>query len=128
MSSDPRTWMVLARDVSDSVRINGQSTVFLTLVLDVDTGLALGASAGASLADAANEAFASALETAPEPLEPGPPARVLCRSEHIDAVNAQLSRLVRSGAPLAEEVIPGEEAEGIFNMFVSHLSAGPAQA
>lgn len=107
--------------VPDSVPIHDQPATFITLVLDVETGLMLGASPAATPEDATSAVFTSALAQAPPPLEPGPPGRVLCKAEDLALVDTQLGKLVQA-APSAEEIIPGKEAEGIFDQLVGHLS------
>ena len=41
---DELTWIVLIRDVSPVVRVDGETTVVASLVLDADTGLVRGVS------------------------------------------------------------------------------------
>jgi hypothetical protein len=117
--------MVLTRDVSESVIIRDQPATFIALVLDVETGLILGASPGASAAEATHAAFTAALADAPPPLAPGPPGRILYTGEHIDVVNAQKQTLLGEDAPIAEKIIAHTEAEAVFDQLVQLLAADP---
>lgn len=102
--------MVLIRDVSASVGIRDLPATFSTLVLDVDTGLALGASPGSTPDESTRAAFTSALTTAPPPLKPGAPGRALRKGEHVAVVNRQLREFTDADQPDAKEIIPGDDA------------------
>ena len=58
---DEPTWIVLIRDVSHAVRVDGESRVAASLVLDADTGLVRGMSVDQSGADACAQAMRTAL-------------------------------------------------------------------
>jgi hypothetical protein len=72
-----RTWLVLARDFSDSVRVGGQLTVAAALVFEPERGLILGSGVAAVAAAALRDVFASiSAAAAPKSLY-----RILCRPE-----------------------------------------------
>lgn len=57
---DEPTWIVLIRDVSHAVRIDGESTVVASLALDADTGLVRGMSVDRPGAAACTQAMRTA--------------------------------------------------------------------
>jgi hypothetical protein len=123
---DEPTWIVLIRDVSHAVRIEGESCVVASLVLDADTGLARGMSVDRTGAGACAQAMRTALTQPAGDLPPKRPTRVLCGVGHREPVASQLAVVLGDG-PLPEvtEVV-GAEAEDIFDSFVGHM-AGRAQ-
>lgn len=46
MGAEPRTWLVMLRDLSDRVRVVGLGRIRASLILDMETGLALGHGVG----------------------------------------------------------------------------------
>jgi hypothetical protein len=123
---DEPTWIVLIRDVSHAVRIDGESTVVAGLVLDADTGLVLGMSVDRTAADACAQAMRTALTQPAGGLPPKQPTRVLCGVGLRELVAAQLT-VVRGDGPLPEPTeVVSDEAEDIFDSFVGHM-AGRAQ-
>ena len=56
-------WLVLGRDVSDSVSIDGEPDVHACMVLDVDTGLVRGLATAAAQTDAVAQAIEMGLTT-----------------------------------------------------------------
>lgn len=123
-----RTWVVMLRDVTHAVRVEGQETTVTGVVLDVDTGLMLGATIAESYPQACREVFHAALTTPVPgaPFRPGPPARVACAPDHLADVDDQLRAVIGREAPAAEGIIPDPEAEDIVDSLVGHLS-GRAQ-
>ncbi|WP_432978105.1 hypothetical protein [Dactylosporangium sp. CA-233914] len=123
---DEPTWIVLIRDVSHAVRIEGESCVVASLVLDAGTGLVRGMSVERSGAGACARAMRTALTQPAGDLPPQRPIRVLCGVGHREPVAAQLAVVLGVG-PLPEvtEVL-STEAEDVFDSFVGHM-AGRAQ-
>jgi hypothetical protein len=119
---DEQTWIVLIRDVSHAVRIDGESTVVASLVLDADTGLVRGMSVDRTGAGAYAQAMRTALTQPAGGLPPQRPIRVLCGVGHREPVAAQLA-VVLGDSPLPEvtEVVSAE-AEDIFDSFVGHMA------
>jgi hypothetical protein len=123
---DEPTWIVLIRDVSHAVRIDGESTVMAGLVLDADTGLVRGMSVGRNGADACAQAMRTALTQPAGGLPPQRPIRVLCGVGHREPVAAQLAVVLGDGPLLEVTEVVSAEAEDIFDSFVGHM-AGRAQ-
>jgi hypothetical protein len=123
MSENEPTWVVLLRDISHAVKIDGQDAVVAALVLDADTGLARGLSVAASTDQACGDAMHLALTQPAGPLAPQPPIRVVHGEQDADTVRDCLARVLPP--TLAPELFaagPIEEAEDIFDSFVGHLS------
>jgi hypothetical protein len=120
------TWIVLIRDVSQTVRIAGESCVTASLVLDADTGLSRGMSVDRTSAGACAQAMRTALTQPAGDLPPRRPSRVLCGIGHRESVATQLA-VVLGGGPLPEVTeVTSAEAEDILDSFVGHM-AGRAQ-
>jgi len=120
------TWIVLLRDVSHAVRVEGESHLVASLVLDADTGVARGMCVDRTSVQACAQAMRTALTQPAGGLPPQRPARVLCGIGHREPVAAQVA-LVLGDGPLPEvtEVVSAE-AEDILDSFVGHM-AGRAQ-
>jgi hypothetical protein len=117
------TWLVMLRDVSDSVRVAGQRRVMAALALDADTGLARGFSMAASGRKALTEAFGAGRTRPAGPLPPGRPERILCSGAIVDDVSRTLAELFDHGAaPPVEEIVNAFEAEDIFDSFLGHMA------
>jgi hypothetical protein len=115
--------MVMSRDVSQSVRVAGQPLVVAVLILDVDTGLIRGLSVAEDVRDALAQAVESALNKPAGSLPPGRPQRILAAVGLGDLVGAELGR--RPGLnliPPVDEIVPGAEAEDIFDSFVGSMA------
>lgn len=115
--------MVVARDLSDTISVADMSTVFVAIVFDTETGLAVGFGLQATKAEACGNAIETALTEPTEgaPFEPGPPAQVVCRAEDVADVDARLTALVGADAPTPEVVIPSNETEDMIDSLVGHL-------
>jgi hypothetical protein len=123
---DEPTWIVLIRDVSHAVRIDGESTVVASLLLDADTGLVRGMSVDSTGAGACAQAIRTALRQPAGDLPPRRPSRVLCGVGQRESVADQLAVVLGDG-PLPEVTeVASAEAEDIFDSFVGHM-AGRAQ-
>jgi hypothetical protein len=73
----PITWMVLSRDISESVRVADQPVVIAVLILDVDTGLIRGLAVAEDVRAALSQSVENALNKPAGSLPPGYPHRVL---------------------------------------------------
>lgn len=116
-------WLVLSRNVSDSVSIEGESDVRACMVLDVDTGLVRGLATAAAEIDAVAQAIKMGLTTPAGSLAPGPPDAVLCAPQLEVEVNSILASLFgRMTPPSVRTTEPFADAEDIFDSFVGHMS------
>ncbi len=119
----PITWMVMSRDVSQSIRVTDQPVVIAVLILDVDTGLIRGLSVGEDIGSALSQSVERALTKPAGSLPPGYPQRVLAAVGMGDLVAAELGR--KRGLnllPPVDEIVPGAEAEEIFDSFVEAMA------
>jgi hypothetical protein len=115
--------MVMSRDVSPFIQVADQSVLFAVMILDVDTGLIRGLSVSEDVESALSQSVDSALSKPAGSLPPGHPERVLAAVGLGDLVAAQLGRLTGpSHIPPIEEIVPGDEAEEIFDSFVEAFS------
>jgi hypothetical protein len=114
----PITWMVMSREVSHSIRVVGQQVAIAVMILDVDTGLILGLSVAEEVSDAVSQSVKSALNKSAGSLPPGYPQRVLAAVGLGELVAAELGRQPGLNLiPPIDEIVPGEEAEEIFDLF-----------
>jgi hypothetical protein len=110
-------WLVLAHDVSDSVHIDGQSSVAAAFVLDAESGLILGSGVGARSSGAVLDALKSGWQSA-----------VLKRERRQVLCAPDLARVVQrhvAGLAIDAEVVvvdPIQEAEDVFDSLVGHLA------
>jgi hypothetical protein len=117
------TWLVLSRDISDSVRIDGEPSVRAGMVLDMDTGLVRGVAAGTTESEAVAQAFKMGLTKSAGGLPPGPPDEVLCAPVLESQIMEVLpSLIVGDRLPPVHAIEPPAEAEDIFDSFVGHMS------
>jgi len=119
----PIAWMVMSRDVSHAVRVADQPVVVAVLILDVDTGLIRGLSVAEDVRGALAQAVEGALSKPAGSLPPGNPQRILAAVGLGDLVAAELGR--RPGLnliPPIDEIVPGAEAEDIFDSFVGSMA------
>ncbi len=96
-----------------------------SLILDMDTGVALGHGIGAAADEALSAAVETALTQAAGGLQPEPPARILCGPAIAAQVSrhlAEVSRTVGFPAPRVIEVDPIPEGEDVFDSLVGHMS------
>jgi hypothetical protein len=115
--------MVLSRDVSHFVRVADQPVVIATLILDVDTGLIRGLSVSESLPDALAQSVERALNKPAGSLPPGYPQRILAAVGLGDLIAAELGRQPGLNLlPPVDEIVPGAEAEEIFDECVSSIA------
>jgi hypothetical protein len=119
-------WLVLARDVSESVRVEGETQIRAGFVLDMGTGLVRGVSVGATQAEAVAQALTMGLTKPAGSLPPGRPRQVLCTAQLKVQVLEILSSLTPGDPPPQVRVIePPAEAEDIFDSFIGHMSGRP---
>lgn len=122
MTDPAPTWIVLCRDVSESVRIRGQAQVWLALVLDAATGLALAVRPGASQREVLYDACAcAATSPAPGAPPPGRPGEVWARAVLVPDVEAALAAALADPPPVTPTGVIGE-AEDILDSLVATLS------
>jgi hypothetical protein len=101
--------------------------VIAVMILDVETGLIRGLSAAEDIRSALSESVERALTKPAGSLPPEYPQRILVAVGLGDLVAAELGRLPGLNLiPPVEEIVPGEEAEDIFDSFVDAM-AGRSQ-
>jgi hypothetical protein len=119
----PITWMVMSRDVSASIRVVDQPVAIAVMILDVDTGLIRGLSVAEDITGALSQAVERALNKPAGSLPPGYPQRVLATVGLSEFVAAELGRQPGLNLiPPVDEIVPGDEAEEIFDLFVASFS------
>ena len=119
----PITWMVLSRDISESVRVADQPVVIAVLILDVDTGLIRGLAVAEDVRTALSQSVENALTNPAGSLPPRYPQRVLADVGLSGLVLSELGK--RTGLnliPPVDEIVPGAEAEEIFDSFVESIA------
>jgi hypothetical protein len=115
--------MVMSRDVSHAMRVTDQPVVVAALILDVDTGLIRGLSVAEDVRGALSRAVERALNKPAGSLPPGRPQRILAAVGLGDLVVAELGRLPGLNLiPPIDEILPGAEAEDIFDSFVGSMA------
>jgi hypothetical protein len=120
------TWIVLARDVSDSVTVGGQRRTVLAVVLDVNTGLMVQALPGTSVEGVLARVLKTALVNPTPPVPKAVPERIVAPAELLQSVAAAaggLSKLAETDIVVGEEL---HEAEEILDSLVGHME-GRAQ-
>ena len=113
----------MSRDVSHSIRVVDQPVAVAVMILDVDTGLIRGLSVAENVPDALSRSIESALNKPAGSLPPGYPQRVLAAIGLGELMSAELGRQPGLNViPPIDEIVPGEEAEEIFDLFVESFS------
>lgn len=113
----------MSRDVSPFIQVADQSVVIAVLILDVETGLVRGLSAAEDLPNALSQSVDRALTKPAAELPPGYPQRVLAAVGMGDLVAAELGRQPGLNLiPPIDEILPGAEAEEIFDLFVESMA------
>ena len=116
-------WLVLSRDISDSVRVDGEPHVQAGMVLDMDTGLVRGVAAAATEVDAVAQAIEIGLTKPAGNLPPGRPEEVLCAPRFEALIIKVLSSHIGDHRlPPVRVIEPPADAEDIFDSFVGHMS------
>jgi|GEM_PF-163645 len=113
----------MLRDVSASVRVANEPVVMASLVLEAETGLALGARVASDGRGALVQALGTAATGPPGTLPASTPGRVLCAHGLGTQVRDALGRVisVRPLPPVTESE-PVLGAEDVFDSFLGHLS------
>ena len=120
-------WLAIVRDVSGSVRVEGEPDLMAGLVLDVNTGLIRSVAVGPTDTEALVAAFQNGLTKPAGELPPGRPGLVLCGPGLEAAVREAWAAIPSGGiTPPIREVEPPAEAEDIFDSFIGHM-AGRSQ-
>lgn len=123
MPENLRTWIVLLRDVSHSVRVKGQPVVMVGLVLDAETGLALGSTVGVDGPSALAPALEKALTDPVGPLPAGRPDLIVCTGALVPEVEGALATLMPGEEmPPVRQIEAASEAEDIFDSMIGHLA------
>lgn len=113
----------MVRDVSHAARVEGQSQVVASLIVDAETGFVRGISVASTAQEACSEAMRKALTMPAGPLPPQAPAGVLCTDGQAATVVTELAPLLAGAAmPPVAEGPPVGEAEDIFDSVVGHLA------
>lgn len=113
----------MSRDLSHAIRVVDQPVVMAVLILDVDTGLIRGLSVAEKVQDALAQAMENALSKPAGSLPPGRPRRILAAVGLGDLVAAEFGRPPGINLiPPVDEIVPGAEAEEIFDSFVESIS------
>jgi hypothetical protein len=115
--------MVMSRDVSHSIRVVDQAVAIAVMILDVDTGLIRALSVAENVPEALSQSVERALNKPADSLPPGYPQRVLAAVGLGDFVAVELGRQPGLNLiPPIDEIVPGDEAEEIFDLFVESFS------
>lgn len=110
--------------MSPFIRVADLSVRIAVMILDVDTGLIRGLSVAEDVRSALSDSVDSALTKPAGSLPAGYPERIPAAVGMADLVAADLGR--RPGLnliPPIEEIVPGNEAEEIFDSFVEAFSS-----
>ncbi|MGH9087096.1 MAG: hypothetical protein ACRDYZ_03150 [Acidimicrobiales bacterium] len=123
MPGQSQTWIVMLRDVSASVQVEGEPVVVASLVLEAETGLVLGVRVASGGPDALAQALETALTEPPGTLPASTPGLLICARAIATDVETALARLMPSGAlPPIRETAPVAGAEDVFDSFLGHLA------
>jgi hypothetical protein len=120
------TWIVLFRDVSEQVRVQGQRSSALAMVLDATTGLVVSSDFGTSRQSVVDRALRDAVIRPAAPLPKVVPERIVCPPELIDVVEAAAAKLSKLVDTSLVEGVEMWDAEEIVDSLVGHLE-GRAQ-
>lgn len=121
MTAQAPTWIVLARDVSESVVVSGQRRTIVAVVLDAATGLIVNVTPGTSSADVLRRALKGALVTPAAPLPKSVPERLVSAPELLEAVHTAAASLSKLAAAEITEAGSMDDAEDIFDMVVGQM-------
>lgn len=126
MTGEAPTWLVLERDVSESVEIKGQRRTELALVLDADNGLVVATVVGTSAGDVIRRALKDALVRPAPPLKKAVPHRLVTAPDLVDHVQSAVGVLSKLATADLVEGMEMWEAEEVFDSLVGHME-GRAQ-
>ena len=113
----------MSRDVSHSIRVVDLPVAVAVMILDVDTGLIRALSVAEDIPNALSQSVEHALTRPADTLPPGYPQRVLAAVGLGEFVVAELGGQPGLNLlPPIDEIVPGYEAEEIFDLFVESFS------
>jgi hypothetical protein len=117
------TWLVLVRDVSDAIRVRGESDLVAALVLEVGTGLLRGVVIAPTEDEAVAQVLAAAVTKPAPPLAPRQPDMIRCGPGLLESVTRAVGAVTSGTAlPPVTEVDPPVEAEDMFDSFIGHMA------
>ncbi len=120
-------WIVLVRDVSEVAPVEGLDATYVSLVMDLATGLMHSAGVGASAGEARVSAMRSAVASPVEPFTGEVPQRVVCADGHGSEVRADLAAAlpgIGSRLPVEEATLPPSVEEAMDDL-VEHFTDRP---
>jgi hypothetical protein len=119
-SVDP-TWIVLARDVSDSVEVSGQRRTVVAVVLDAAAGMIVNITPGTSSEDVLQRALKGALVRPAAPLPKLVPERLVSPPELVETVRTTATTLSKLATVEITEGVGMDDAEEIFDAIVGRM-------
>jgi hypothetical protein len=114
------TWLVMRRDVSDSLKVVGAPAVHVALVLDLRTRSLLAGVPGRAREEVVRGALAMAANRPMDRRRPAPPGRVLCAPDLAEQVRIGLDALDLD-VPI-EEMAPDDRADDVFDSLVAAMA------
>lgn len=120
------TWILLHRDVSESVRVRGERATDIAIVLDQARGLVVNVQIGTSRASTVGRVLKDALIRPASPLPKVVPERIVCPPDLIETVRDAASTLSKLADTSLIEGVEMWDAEEIFDGLIGHLE-GRAQ-
>src|SRR5437879_4176627 len=113
------TWLVLLRDVSQTIRVRGEKRVAACMVLDMNSGDVLGIHMGRSDPEAIETALRNAVNEPANRQHPKSPDRIVCSPEISPRVREFAGKL---GVVEVIEASTIPEGEEVFDSFIGHMS------
>lgn len=117
--STETTWLVMLRDVSQTIRVRGEKRLVAAMVIDLDSGDMLGMHMDRSDAEAVATAMRMAVTEPANRKVPTNPDRILCPPEISPQVLVLAAEL---GGAAVIEAPPIPDAEEVFDSFIGHMS------
>jgi hypothetical protein len=115
------TWLLIERDVSDSITVRGQRSNHLAVVIEADSGLIVASMLGTETGDVVRRVLKSALTTPAAPLPKAVPEKVVCAPRLVEAVRAAASTLSWLADTTILEGLEMWESEELVDAIVGHL-------
>jgi hypothetical protein len=125
MPATGHTWIVLQRDASHAVRVDGLERVLVTVILDADTGYVYSVSADSDRARSLRDAVETALATPAAPLEARPPGQVQCAPGLAPMLTDVLGAVAPSPAIPVDEAQPADVYEDLFDSLIGMMAGRP---
>jgi hypothetical protein len=120
------SWLVLVRDVSESIRVEAEPALAACLVLEMETGLVRGVSVGAFEEEAIERALTMGFTSPAGGLRPGRPTGLLCQPQLESLLRHVLPRIAAGGPlPPVSPIEPPGEADDVFDSFIGHMAGRP---